>query len=443
MFRWLRGPRSARGAEQVQAPEGGTAVDAGAVAPGSADAAAGSDGSQGSGGRGGWSAVPPVQRILEAPRTVAETGFAASLSAHRDPSFGGELGHDVRASAPGGLLRGVLTSLPAAGAGTPARLDLPVLRLPVVGRRGEEGQEGQEGRVEAGAFGAVGRGGLPGGGAPGGGGGLTRPVPSRPADVQRLSSASSISSASSASSSPSAASSAPSVSAARARKSVRPALMSAPGAAGPPVRRVAVVGGAQASAVPGASAPVAAERAPVAAEVAPLADARPSDVPGPIPPSGPGTPAAVSGRTAAVPAPSRYGPIPRAGRTATDGRAPGTEGRPGIGSRPRGRSRREWSWPWTRSRSRIAEQVGRWGCVHAGVQDCGRVCACGGVRAHADAGVDACGRICAYACVGVGGRARVRASSWLGVGVRACARLPGCGGFRACGGVRAGVGFRA
>lgn len=140
---WLRGPRGARGArgaERVREPEIGTSVEA----AGSAGSPAG-QAARGSGRAGGWTAVPPVQRVLGAPRTVAEAGFAASLSAHRDPSFGGELGHDVRASAPAGMLHGVLTPLPASGAGTPLGLDLPALRLPVVGRGWCRGCEGHQG----------------------------------------------------------------------------------------------------------------------------------------------------------------------------------------------------------------------------------------------------------------------------------------------------------
>ncbi|MEV6564345.1 hypothetical protein AB0M55_06625, partial [Streptomyces kronopolitis] len=112
------------------------------------------------------------------PRTVSEAGFAASLSAHRDPSFGGELGHDVRASAPAGMLHGVLTPIPASGVGTPVGLDLPALRLPVAERGGEE-PEG-----EAGAFGEGGG----GGSFAGGGTGPGRRVSKRSVDVQRVSS---------------------------------------------------------------------------------------------------------------------------------------------------------------------------------------------------------------------------------------------------------------
>ncbi|NEA04553.1 hypothetical protein G3I28_35435, partial [Streptomyces sp. SID10116] len=90
--------------------------------------------------------MPPVQRVLAAPRTVAEQGFGAMLATHQNPSFGGELGHAVRASAPGGLLHGVLTPV----AGRPGDLDLPSLQLPVRGAgEAAAGTEGQTAPPEA------------------------------------------------------------------------------------------------------------------------------------------------------------------------------------------------------------------------------------------------------------------------------------------------------
>ncbi|MFE7122535.1 hypothetical protein ACFU99_44660, partial [Streptomyces sp. NPDC057654] len=87
---------------------------------------------------GGWAAVPPVQRVLDAVNPVVETRFTTSLAAHRDPSFGGELGHDVRASAPGGTIGGVIsraTAAPSAGGGGGSVLPaLPVLPVAPRGR---------------------------------------------------------------------------------------------------------------------------------------------------------------------------------------------------------------------------------------------------------------------------------------------------------------------
>ncbi|MGW5946313.1 hypothetical protein ACWFRN_14945, partial [Streptomyces celluloflavus] len=144
LFSWRRG-------ERRRSAEAGTdAAQAGTDAAGTSDAAAsgvpaesagsapGAASAHPGGGRSaaepGWTALPPVQRVLAAPRTVAAPDFARSLSAHHNPSFYGELSHEVRANAPAGVLGGVLTPL----TGQPSALDLPALRLPVAGQREDD-----------------------------------------------------------------------------------------------------------------------------------------------------------------------------------------------------------------------------------------------------------------------------------------------------------------
>ncbi|MER7914297.1 hypothetical protein ABTY23_31975, partial [Streptomyces sp. NPDC096068] len=74
-----------------------------------------------------WRSLPPVQRVLDAPRPVAEPGFAASLATHWNPSFQTGLGHGALPDAPTGLLLDALRPAPA------PNTELPGRRLPVTG----------------------------------------------------------------------------------------------------------------------------------------------------------------------------------------------------------------------------------------------------------------------------------------------------------------------
>ncbi|TBO54863.1 hypothetical protein EYS09_36275, partial [Streptomyces kasugaensis] len=140
LFSWRRGERRRSAEAGTDAAQAGTdaAGTSDAAASGvpaeSAGAASAHPGGSRSAAAPGWTALPPVQRVLAAPRIVAAPDFARSLSAHHNPSFYGELSHEVRANAPAGVLGGVLTPL----AGQPSALDLPALRLPVAGQREDD-----------------------------------------------------------------------------------------------------------------------------------------------------------------------------------------------------------------------------------------------------------------------------------------------------------------
>ncbi|MEX0171477.1 hypothetical protein MRBLMG1_004134, partial [Streptomyces sp. LMG1-1-1.1] len=111
MFGKWRG-RKSHGAE-AGAPVEGAAPAAPAAAPGDA-----------------WRGLPPVQRVLDAPRTIAEHGFSTSLATHWNPSFQSDLGHGALPDAPAGVLLDAVR--PVLGSGTgPAGGELPGLRLPV------------------------------------------------------------------------------------------------------------------------------------------------------------------------------------------------------------------------------------------------------------------------------------------------------------------------
>ncbi|MFE0779031.1 hypothetical protein ACFW3E_39040, partial [Streptomyces sp. NPDC058861] len=77
-----------------------------------------------------WRTMPPVRRVLGAPRTVAEHGFAASLATHWDPSFRTALGHGALPDAPAGVLLDAARPVP------PSNGEPPGLRLPVAGGAG-------------------------------------------------------------------------------------------------------------------------------------------------------------------------------------------------------------------------------------------------------------------------------------------------------------------
>lgn len=68
--------------------------------------------------RQGWSALPPIERVLAQParHTVAAPDFAGTLTTWQNPSFTGTLSHAVLDGAPTGLIRNVLT---------PARVTTP------------------------------------------------------------------------------------------------------------------------------------------------------------------------------------------------------------------------------------------------------------------------------------------------------------------------------
>lgn len=108
----------------------GTAPSAG-VAPAASASPGASDSGGGTGDRvvrsAAWSSMPPIQRALAGPGSVADSGFGGRLTTWQNPSFTGTLSHAVLDGAPGGLVRGTATTsaLPASG------LELPSLSLPV------------------------------------------------------------------------------------------------------------------------------------------------------------------------------------------------------------------------------------------------------------------------------------------------------------------------
>ncbi|MBD0717001.1 hypothetical protein BU196_24270, partial [Streptomyces sp. CBMA370] len=114
MFEKWRTARAARGSEARGEAPARTEAPATPVAPGDA-----------------WRALPPVQRVLDGPRTVAEHGFASSLATHWNPSFQRDLGHGAVPDAPGGVLLDAVR--PVTGP-TTTSTELPGLRLPVAGR---------------------------------------------------------------------------------------------------------------------------------------------------------------------------------------------------------------------------------------------------------------------------------------------------------------------
>ncbi|MFC8886682.1 hypothetical protein ACFT56_31165, partial [Streptomyces cinereoruber] len=90
-----------------------------------------------------WRSLPPVQRVVDAPRTVAERGFAASLATHWNPSFRTDLGHGALPDAPAGVFLDAVRPVP------PSSTELPGLRLPTTGRTDPAGAEEVRGGTAA------------------------------------------------------------------------------------------------------------------------------------------------------------------------------------------------------------------------------------------------------------------------------------------------------
>ncbi|RNG26012.1 hypothetical protein EEJ42_16430, partial [Streptomyces botrytidirepellens] len=76
-----------------------------------------------------WAGIPPIQSTAAArpPRGVADPAFGGSLTTWQNPSFTGTLSHAVLDGAPGGLIRGALST-----SGSPSPdLGAPSLALPM------------------------------------------------------------------------------------------------------------------------------------------------------------------------------------------------------------------------------------------------------------------------------------------------------------------------
>src|SRR4051794_6753581 len=80
-----------------------------------------------------WKNVGPIQRVVAAPQRVSDTGVGGPATFADPRMTSGDLGHNVSADAPGGVMHGLLSTR----IGQPQPLDLAMPPLPVESRAPE------------------------------------------------------------------------------------------------------------------------------------------------------------------------------------------------------------------------------------------------------------------------------------------------------------------